>query len=154
MTNIVRNSLIGQPNVELDALEVRQIIDANHGSEFDFTPQSKEAGFFYISESRQVLVVKYEDMANGVPLSSEPQTYLLNDTEDYEFGLTPEEIFGSGKFLLTTKGSAVAEVVSAIRNYYQVVVVEGKSIEAIDGGSSSLSGLLKPLFQNLVQQHL
>jgi prepilin-type N-terminal cleavage/methylation domain-containing protein len=128
MTNTVRNSLIGEITDDLDAADVRRIIEDNHGGSFDFTPETSEAGFFFLADNQQIVVQTYEYMA-GVLLSANDTNVLLSDTileEAYAFGNSPEEIFGVGKYLLTTEGSAVAELVTTIRNYYRLVIEEGK----------------------------
>jgi len=119
MTNIIRYSQVGQDNVDLDAHDVRTIIEDNQGSSFDFTPQSDNHGFFYIDDSKEIIVRDYDDVIEEGFELYRSETRLLSSVDidqEIEYGETPEEMFGSGKFLLSETGSTYALIVSGIRS--------------------------------------
>jgi prepilin-type N-terminal cleavage/methylation domain-containing protein/uncharacterized repeat protein (TIGR02543 family) len=118
MTKIVEIHLINNPNDELDAFDVRTLVEEAGEEEFDFTPTAKDAGYFYIEDLNKVIVAKYEDVyESGYSELSGPKVKLLNDAQlNAATADTPEEIFAAGQFLLTTDGSVVAAVVSGLRS--------------------------------------
>jgi prepilin-type N-terminal cleavage/methylation domain-containing protein len=128
--------------------EIRSIIDQNHGKPFDFTPTSKDAGFFYIQATSRIQVYKYEDIIDGIVLlKSLDGTFLLNDGVDLNgagFGSTPEEIFGANTYLLTTRGSVVAEVVSGLRQLANASDIDAAYLLL----ESKIDSLSQTLFSN------
>lgn len=101
-------------NAELNAADVRRIIEEATGESFDWTPQSRNSGFFFLEESNRIVVAKYEDMADtGFELSRFGNT--VSAFSPGSPGEQPEELFGDGSHLLTMQGNIVAETVSGIR---------------------------------------
>lgn len=87
---------------ELDADDVKYIINTANGEEFNFTPKTKGYGFFYVEAEKQIVLMKYDDFENYVSPINE--------------GDTPEEIFGKGKYVLSESGHAIANLVYGIKN--------------------------------------
>lgn len=138
MTQIMEIYFIDHPEYidDTDAYDVRNAVNEVNGGEFDFTPRSKNAGYFYISDSREVVVVKYDDLIAGEPIEGinielhqpvEEETLIQLGHIEGEVlelaagdpilpGNTPEQLFGAGSFLLTTDGSPIAEFVNTISN--------------------------------------
>jgi prepilin-type N-terminal cleavage/methylation domain-containing protein len=122
MTRVVQYYLTDKPGIELDALDVRSLIEDNNGGSFNFTPQSSGYAFVYVAESQEVVLVNVnEAIETGVQLEQSSDTRLLSDIIDLNqesegIGNTPEEIFGADTFLLSKGGSTVAEIVHRIRD--------------------------------------
>lgn len=122
MTRVVQYYLTDKPEVELDAADVRSLIEENNGGSFDFTPESSGYAFVYIAEDREIALVDVEEtIEGGSQLNSESNTKLLSDVANLDqgavgFGNTPEEVFGENTFLLSKGGSALAEIVYSIRS--------------------------------------
>lgn len=119
MNDIIEYYMIEKSDITLDAHDVRTIINENHGDDFDFTPQTRDAGFFYISGS--IVVAKFEDIGDpSYELSTDPLNRLLSNDHfldaSTDIGNTPEELFGEGRFLLSTEGNIVSEIISKLRN--------------------------------------
>jgi prepilin-type N-terminal cleavage/methylation domain-containing protein len=147
MTNVLEAHFAGDPlNEELNVADViRTIINDNNGAPFDFTPSSRDAGFFFIESTSSIEVYKYEDIVNGsVVLDSTDNTVLLSDAHpiDFQSGKTPEELFGSGSHLLTTRGSIVAEVVHGLRQ----IANSADFSEAYNEIEEKINGLESTLF--------
>jgi prepilin-type N-terminal cleavage/methylation domain-containing protein len=120
MTKILDGYFVAGSDEELDGYDVQMIINEYHGSSYDFTPQSSNTGFFYLANSRKIVAAKYEDaedLIDSDELSMSPMlTQLLADYHldgEDEFA-SPEELFGSGKHLLTREGSPIALAVALI----------------------------------------
>jgi prepilin-type N-terminal cleavage/methylation domain-containing protein len=118
MTDVVQYYLTGKPDMDLDATDVRSLIEENSGGSFDFTPQSRDHAFVYLADSKEVIVVDVEEaIGSGIPIRHSETTLLSDVTElDAEETIdTPEEIFGAGTFLISTGGSTVADFVTDVR---------------------------------------
>jgi prepilin-type N-terminal cleavage/methylation domain-containing protein len=116
-------------NIEPD--QVRMIIEEAGGQSYNWTPQSKNAGYFYVAEAKKIVVVKYDDIyeagyelvrlnetfdASQPMLLSENPVRQLSIVTQGTPGNTPEEFFSPGVFLLTTSGNIVADVISGLRD--------------------------------------
>ncbi|MFP4186804.1 MAG: type II secretion system protein [Acholeplasmataceae bacterium] len=109
-----------QADEPIDADGIRAIVNAADDNDFDFVPESTNAGFFFMEEERRIIIAEYEDISDpefeiagrNVALLSDP---VELDSEDQALGDTPEELFGPGKHLLTTRGNVVADVVRRLR---------------------------------------
>jgi prepilin-type N-terminal cleavage/methylation domain-containing protein len=100
-----------------DAEDVRNIIDMYNGSPFDYETKSSNCGFFYLENRQVVIATKFDDVSDiedGDGLFI--KTRLLSDTKlDQSIG-SPEELFGSGKHLISKSGSPIADLVRFVRN--------------------------------------
>jgi prepilin-type N-terminal cleavage/methylation domain-containing protein len=118
MSDVIQYYLADKADLDLDATDVTSIIEENSGGSFDFTPQSKDHAFVYLSESKEIIVVDVsESISSGLPLSF-GQTRLLSDGDNIDFDSTvdtPEEVFGVGTFLISKGGSNLAEFVASVR---------------------------------------
>jgi prepilin-type N-terminal cleavage/methylation domain-containing protein len=118
MTTILTNHLILNPEEELDAFDVRTIINEYSDEELDFETESKDSAFFYIENQNKIIVEKFDDITGNPDfLSKQERTTLLSDQElDAPLFSSPEELFGEGTFMLSTSGSPEAIVVNFIAN--------------------------------------
>jgi prepilin-type N-terminal cleavage/methylation domain-containing protein len=116
MSKVVNAYMIGNPDEVNTAYDVREILNTHEGTEVDFTPQAKNTGFFYLSGSKTVVALKYDDAEDYVDSElSVNDIVLMNHVElDGSSFESPEELFGAGKHLLSTDGSPVAQAVDFI----------------------------------------
>jgi prepilin-type N-terminal cleavage/methylation domain-containing protein len=158
MTTILKNHLILNPAEELDAEDVRTIIESYNEGGISFTPSAKETGFFYLSSSDRIIAAKFEDATGIIEAENLKfvETRLLSDQNlDAPLFNSPEEIFGSGGHLLTTEDTPVAMVVSFIQN----MASSGSRIdldyqEALDAINDYQSNLFVRLFGNKISENL
>jgi prepilin-type N-terminal cleavage/methylation domain-containing protein len=143
MTDFIDYHLLAEGEQDLDAHDVRTIIETGNGGAFDFTPQSKDAGFFFIESSNTVIVHKYGDIIDDGFELAQKETRLLSDAtkidSEIQFGESPEEMFGAGTFLLTTSGSVYADVVDSIRNLADSVNLDSDFTELTEQLSDTFS---------------
>lgn len=99
---------------DLDADDVKYIIELANGGEFEFTPKTKNFGFFYVQAEKKIVLMKYDEFQNYT--SPSQLSTGLSTTKLINEGDTPEEIFGKGKYVLSEKGHAIANLVSSIKN--------------------------------------
>jgi len=126
MNRLLEPIFIENPDIDpesLDAFDVRELLNAFSDTPFDFTPRSRNAGFFYLKEYGRVVVSKYDDITSldVTELGFEPTIRLLNGTTVPEDIEAPEALFGNDRLLLTTSGSTVANIVwfeAVIRTRY------------------------------------
>ncbi len=148
MTQLIQYDLVGSPDVSLDAHDVRTIITENSGDGFDFTPQSRDVLFLYVDEDKEVIVASVDELLAGTVLSSEQAAVLLDDRatplDAAPLGPTPEEVFGSGAFVLSEDGSDLARVVSGIRNLAEStdLLSDFSGIEDLVGDDAKLLELI------------
>jgi hypothetical protein len=100
----------------LNAYDVIQIINDYHGSEFDFTPESRNTGFFYMANSGIVVALRYDEAEDYVDQELASSDIVLMNHVELDSGSfnSPEELFGNGKHLLSSDGSPVAQAVDFI----------------------------------------
>ncbi|MFP4186710.1 MAG: type II secretion system protein, partial [Acholeplasmataceae bacterium] len=129
MNDLLEPYFIENPTVDpstLDAFDVREILNGISDTPFDFTPRTRNAGFFYLKEYGRIAVSKYDDIADldVTELGIAPSARLLNGTEVPENIEAPEGLFGNDRLLLTTSGSTVADIVWGIRSGYSHELLE------------------------------
>jgi prepilin-type N-terminal cleavage/methylation domain-containing protein len=129
MNRLLEPIFIENPDIDpesLDAFDVRELLNAFSDTPFDFTPRSRNAGFFYLKEYGRVVVSKYDDIASldVTELGFEPTIRLLNGTTVPEDIEAPEALFGNDRLLLTTSGSPVANIVWGIRSGYSHALLD------------------------------
>jgi prepilin-type N-terminal cleavage/methylation domain-containing protein len=118
MTTILQNTTIDNRD-QLDAYDIRSIINDANGTPVNFTPEARHTGFFYIDSRHAIIAAKYDDIQAHLNTDTWFQrgAYLLNENElDQGVPNSPEELFANGAHLLTTEGSPVAMAVDFIRN--------------------------------------
>ena len=105
MTTVL-NSMVAANDIEYDELDSHGVRDLlkESGETFTMSPTSKNAGFFYVSESKSIVVMKYN---TAVELESNASFTKFN---------SPEELFGVGLFLLTVNEIPVPFASSFVRN--------------------------------------
>jgi prepilin-type N-terminal cleavage/methylation domain-containing protein len=132
MSTILKNHMVSESYGDLDAQDVRNIIDFYNGSPYDFSPQAKDTGFFYISGVNSIIAAKFDEVEGVVQaLSLFDETTVLDVPVENE-NVLPEQLFHQNSHLLSFEGSAVAEIVkfvgtmanqgSAIETAYSEVV--------------------------------
>ncbi len=122
MTRVLEGHFVGSDISDYDAYDIKLILDDYQGESIDYTPEAANTGFFYLPASKRVVALKYEDAESYVDaraLFSKQQTTALlsgvSKVETLESEISsPEELFGSGKRLMTRDGSAVAEAISLV----------------------------------------
>ncbi len=129
MTTILKNHFVLSSETEYDAHDIRAIIDSYHGGEYDYVPEANETGFFYLEGSHTIIASKYDDIAQYEDASALiTQTVLINDFQiDENDFLKPQEVFGNDRQILTTSGSAVAEIIHAISH----LADQGSAIQTV-----------------------
>lgn len=99
---------------DLDADDVKYIIDTANGEKFNYTPKSKGYGFFYLANQKKIVLEKYDEMAKKNPLTinEEDPDAVIN----YYLSLSmPEQYYDEDVYLLTEEGHKVANLVTALR---------------------------------------
>lgn len=129
MNRLLEPIFIENPEIDpesLDAFDVRELLNDFSETPFDFTPRSRNAGFFYLKDYGRIVVSKYDDIGSldVTELGFEPTTRLLNNTTVPADIEAPEALFGNDRLLLTTSGSAVANIVWGIRSGYSHALLE------------------------------
>jgi prepilin-type N-terminal cleavage/methylation domain-containing protein len=125
MSNILQNHMTSEPYTDLDAQDVRNIIDLYHGEPYNYTPQAKDTGFFYVSGINRIIAAKFDEADETIEaLSLLNGAMLLNDPGDDENNL-PEQLFHQNSHLLSFRGSAVAEVV----HFVSTMANQGSAID-------------------------
>ncbi len=131
MTTILENHIISEGITELDAFDVRTIIDEYNGGAYDYTPEARNTGFFYIEEINEIRAIRYDESESIIQALTElnddgPNRLMSDQTLNEGFESSPEEVFGANSHLITTEGSAVAMAVDFVRN----MAVHGSAIKA------------------------
>jgi len=149
LTGVLSAYFITNDDENLEAHDVRAIIEEINGAPFDWETQSDNAGFFYIPEERKIIAAKFDEIIEpGFVLGSPTETTLLSDkslaVSTGTPGNTPEEFFSEGAHLLTTSGNVVADVVTGIRdlaNSNDVLAGYNALVDNAEARTTGLSGL-------------
>lgn len=143
MTDVIRYYITLNNDDDLDANDVRTIVNANSDTSFDFNPQSRNSVFMYLEDTKTVIVASEQDLFAGAVQLYSNGTYLLSDPNESHLR-TPEEVFGHGTYVLSTEGSLLADVISGVRALTQTSSIENdfSSLEDLAQGTSSLESLL------------
>ncbi|MCF7932994.1 MAG: prepilin-type N-terminal cleavage/methylation domain-containing protein [Acholeplasmataceae bacterium] len=157
MTTTLTNHLVLNPEDDLDAYQVRGILES-YDEDLDFTPSASDTGFFYLEDANKIIAAKFAE-AEGIiatELNGFNQTMLLRDQEldagDYA---SPEEIFGAGSYLLTTEETPLAMVVSFVANMANSGSRIGADYqEALDAIDDFQSNLFARLFGQTLDEDL
>jgi prepilin-type N-terminal cleavage/methylation domain-containing protein len=112
MTSVIRAYNIENNDV-IGAYDVIEIINGHHGDEFDWTPSAKNTGFFYLSGSKRIIALRYDDALEFEDAQS-LRTQLTSNLDLSDDIVSPAEIMGNGKHLLTRDGSPIALAVRFI----------------------------------------
>lgn len=154
MSQIIEIYDIDNPGqIELDAHDVRTILNAFIDESFVFETESRDSGFFYLSSNRKIVAAKYVDIG-GLELSHEPNRNLLSLMALHTVcanpapGDTPEELFGAGRVLLNTGGDKVSQVVYAVRHLMPLSSNVETDYDALEAyvTTGSLPGFLGRVF--------
>jgi prepilin-type N-terminal cleavage/methylation domain-containing protein len=147
MTNVLKSYLIANDVGELDADDIRSIV--NIDNDYSFVPRVQGTSFWYDEETQEISVRgDYDAVVEDLTLLSSGRartgTHLLSDTQLGNDGTTNpgdklEEVI-NGFLLLDTAGSTVAEAINSVRNL--------RSSEEYDNAYLSLSDIA------LLQGHL
>jgi prepilin-type N-terminal cleavage/methylation domain-containing protein/uncharacterized repeat protein (TIGR02543 family) len=126
---------------DYDAHDIRTIINEYHGSEYSFTPEAKDTGFFYLGGST-IIAERYDDAPETIEalLSFRTHTRILSDVliDAADDIPTPEQSFGAGSYLLTTSGSSVAEVIYTLSSFANQGTSIGQAYTGITNKITSL----------------
>ena len=101
--------------VNFSAYAMRTVLNGFSEDDFDFTPKSRHAGFFFMqgTDGGYIEVKHYHDAFKAMPPSIELHAVR-----------TPETLFGADMVLLSETGSSVAELVHAIRHHLPTSFIE------------------------------
>jgi prepilin-type N-terminal cleavage/methylation domain-containing protein len=128
MNNIFRVIIAANPEIDpsdLDAHDVRELINENSAEKFDFTTRSRNGGFFYLKDVGRIVAAKFDDIGdlNVAQLFGGTVTETLNATlpNDLE---GPEALFGNDRLLMSTGGSPISNIVFGIRSGFSHVLLE------------------------------
>lgn len=128
------------------AAYIRDTLDAFGDTPFDWTPKSRNRGYFYLEASEKIIVVSYNQAGEGIELFSQStlnQVFNVHPVKANQgLGETPEELFGAGIYLLTMDGSIVAQTVYGLRMLPYAKDLKG-TYDALVAEVSSLDGLFK-----------
>jgi len=113
--------------VNASAPDIRFILENESEEELDFTPNSKNAGFFYNKTTKKIEIKKFTN--TGV-LAAEDETLT-----------SPEELFGEGLFLLTKQGNVASEVAFGLRNLGTVGKNDDELMQAYNALKAKVNGL-------------
>ena len=100
---------------ELDADDVKYIINTANGEEFNFTPKTKGYGFF-LCRSWKANCFNEIRWFCCISIIIEIKLSLIKPNQLINKGDTPEEYFGPGKYVLSESGHKVAEMISGLKN--------------------------------------
>jgi prepilin-type N-terminal cleavage/methylation domain-containing protein len=116
MSTVVNAHLISSTDEINNAHDVRMLLNEHEGFEVDFTPESKNTGFFYLANSKTVVALRYDEAEDYVDQELSLSDIVLMNHVELDSGSydSPEELFGNGKHLLSSDGSPVAQAVDFI----------------------------------------
>lgn len=127
MTNILTTHAFEHAIDQNDPHAIREIITRFSENGHDFVAHASNTGFFYVPTLNAVRALKFNDaitrhfdlsdsvQANGLSFLTHVQSV---DAFDATLITMPEQLFGSDKMLLSTRGTKVADIVYGLRNGY------------------------------------
>jgi prepilin-type N-terminal cleavage/methylation domain-containing protein len=134
MNNVFRVILAANPEIDpsdLDAHDVRELINENSAEEFDFTTRSRNGGFFYLKDVGRIVAAKFDDIGNlnvaqlfGGTVTETLNATLPNDLQG------PEALFGNDRLLMSTGGSPISNIVFGLRSGFSHVLLENYNNES------------------------
>ena len=142
MTTILENHLITEGGSVLDAHDIRTIIDGYNGGPYEYTPEARNTGFFYIEDTNEIRAIRYDEAETVIAaitgLKGNATVTLSSEVLSNGYESSPEEVFGTGSHLITTEGSSVAMAVDFVRNMARHGSAIGATYDAVIGGLGTL----------------